>query len=754
MRITFFTSAWVSRGVLSLLVGAGMGLSTAACSPTAAAPPKTAASSPEQTPIEAVDVKDEAFAAATLEVLQKPAATPRRLGLLVAVVQRQLERAGHYFEAGHDEMAVSLLRGALYMLRAGELRTEMLAGRSETLSHGAAALAKLGNEGQAEALYSLLVDRLPAGPARKDAEDHLEALRRWQEDTRPPGSMQARAAAQQAALQQALLDPSRGALERAHQESLRWAEQAMGFSAEQMAPQNLFEQDESLEAFRAIRTGPLTLVALYLRQGDASGALNALDDENITRITAPSLRERVESAATENDPEAWAELFRLFESADGSDESGISLDPDLARAASWGAALELYRAEPNSFRAAMPLTSLLLAHGMGEVAPLILEKALEQSDQTREASWALRFVLESIRQDEALGDLPAARRTFAHAQGLLRLSERPVYGGRVTPSSGRLHFYMGAIEAGAGDLGRAKPEVERAVQLEPTADALRLLAAINRQRKDLKAALASLDRVVEITKGTGDAAAQAESQLLRFEVLREMGGNNPAEQARAEESLESALMLGLSARTAAKTGQELAVAERVLGRCFELYDERDAAQRASKRAYEASRNDVRQMTETVLDSSRRALTIGDLRGARDSVRRALSADLADEDTVYAALWLKLLEQRLRAPSDGTAEEALAQIDASNGWVAKLAAWGRGRLSVQALLEQASSPVERVEATFYAAMSGPLDDKSLERLREVASSEAIQLVEVTIARDLLASRQKLPKPKLPAKLALP
>jgi hypothetical protein len=196
------------------------------------------------------------------------------------------------------------------------------------------------------------------------------------------------------------------------------------------------------------------------------------------------------------------------------------------------------------------------------------------------------------------------------------------------------------------------------------------------------------------------------------------------------------------------------VAERVLGRCFELYDERDAAQRASKRAYEASRNDVRQMTETVLDSSRRALTIGDLRGARDSVRRALSADLADEDTVYAALWLKLLEQRLRAPSDGTAEEALAQIDASSGWVAKLAAWGRGRLSVQALLEQARSPVERVEATFYAAMSGPLDERSLERLREVANSEAIQLVEVTIARDLLANRQKLPKPKLPAKVALP
>ncbi len=712
------------------------------------APPRSAAS-PEATPIEAVVVDDDGFAAATLTVLQNEAASPRRLGMLVAVVQRQLERATQHFEHGQEEMGLAALRGALYLVRAGELRSEMLAGRSAALSYAAAAFARLGNEGQADALYSLLVERLPPGAERDDATQHLTALRRWQEDTRRPGSMQARAAAQQAALQQALLDPSAAALLRAHKESLQWTEQALTFGAEQLPPQSHFEQDETIEAFRAIRTAPLTFVAIYLRQGDAEGALAALDDENVARITAPSLRQRVESAAVENDPEAWAELFRLFESADEAEEAGMTIDPDLARAAAWGAALELFRAEPQSFRAAMPICSLLLAHGMGEVAPLILEQALEQSDQTREASWALRFVLEGIRQAEALGDLPAARRTFQHAQALIALSERPVYGGRVTPSSSRLHYFMGAIEAGAGELSRAHPLLEQAVKLEPTADALRLLASIDRQRRDFKRALSSLDRVIEIAKGTGDAAAQAETHLLRFEVLREMG-----ERARSEESLESALMLGLSARTSAQTGQEQAVAERVLGRVLEHYDARDAARRASKRAYEASRNDIRQMTETVLDSSRRALTLGDLRAARDSVRRAVSADLPDEDTVYAALWLKLLEQRLRVTSDGTADEALASIDTTNGWIAKLTAWGRGKLTAKELLGQADNRIERVEATFYTAMSGPTDERALEKLKEVALSEAIQLVEVTIARDLLTTRQKLPKPKLPPNIELP
>jgi tetratricopeptide (TPR) repeat protein len=733
------------RSLLSLFIIVGACELGCAARPAA---PVQSPSAPEAAPIEKVEVDDEGFAAATIAVLGGATPGPRRLGLLVGVVQRQLDRATHYFETGHDDMGLAALRGALYIVRAGELRGEMLAGRSVALSYAAAAFARLGNEGQADALYSLLVARLPPGAEQEDAKQHLEALRRWQEDTRSPGSMQARGAAEQAALQQALLDPSKQVLERARAETLAWTQQALTFGAEQLPPQNNFEQDEAIEAFRAIRTAPLTFVAMYLRQGDAEGALAALDDENVARITPPSLRQRVE-AASENDPDAWAELFRLFESSDEAEDQGVILDPDLGRAASWGAAIELYRAEPHSFRAAMPISSLLLAHGMGEVAPVMLEQALQGSDQPREASWALRFVLEAIRQAEGLGDLPAARRVFARAEPLIALSQRDVYAGKVTPSAARLHFFMGAIEAGAGELERAHPHLEQAVALEPTADAYRLLASIDRQRRDFKAALASLDKVIELTKGTGDAAAQAETHLLRFDVLREMG-ENP----RAEESLEAALMQGLSARTAAQSGQELAVAERVLGRVLEHYDAKDATRRASKRAYEASANDIRQMTETVLDSSRRALTLGDLRAARDSVRRAVSADLADEDTVYAALWLKLLEQRLAVTSDGTAEEALASIDSSNAWVSKLTAWGRGKLTAQELIGQAGTRIERVEATFYTAMSGPNDERSLEKLREVAHSEAIQLVEVTIARDLLASRQKLPRPKLPANVQLP
>ena len=119
------------RSLLSLVVI--VGACHVGCAAQSAQPALSPAS-PEAAPIEQVQVDDDGFAAATVAVLGNEAQTPRRLGLLVGVVQRQLDRATRYFESGHDEMGLAALRGALYMLRAGELRAEMLAGRSAALS--------------------------------------------------------------------------------------------------------------------------------------------------------------------------------------------------------------------------------------------------------------------------------------------------------------------------------------------------------------------------------------------------------------------------------------------------------------------------------------------------------------------------------------------------------------------------------------------------------------------------------------------
>jgi lipoprotein NlpI len=161
------------------------------------------------------------------------------------------------------------------------------------------------------------------------------------------------------------------------------------------------------------------------------------------------------------------------------------------------------------------------------------------------------------------------------------------------------------------------------------------------------------------------------------------------------------------------------------------------------------------LTATVLDASRRALTRGDLTAARDAVRQAIEARLDDEDLIYVALWLHLVEKRLNVTGDGTSAEAFANIDEDSGWPAKLAAWARGRLSDDSLLKAARSRVQTTEAKFYTAMSKRSQgEPDPAKLKEVANSEAIELVEVYIARELLANQSARLELKLPESVAVP
>jgi hypothetical protein len=236
---------------------------------------------------------------------------------------------------------------------------------------------------------------------------------------------------------------------------------------------------------------------------------------------------------------------------------------------------------------------------------------------------------------------------------------------------------------------------------------------------------------------------------MTFEIQRAR-----RERASAEATLREALSHALEARRAAASGPGLARAERLLARTLEHYGALAGARRATERAYEAARSDPREMTATVLDAARRAFSARDLHGAREATRRGIEAGVGGDDLVYVALWLMVLERTLGAPGDGTAEDALQILDQTSAWSGKLRAWARGRLSSQMLLGSARTLPERVEASFYTAFDQS-NREALERaLSEVAKSEAIELVEVTIARDAIASLQGGAPFSLPKGLEVP
>src|SRR6187402_1595891 len=746
----------MSRSVGSIILGArwllafgcGAALTSTGCA--AHSPPaKSAQGTASASPIPAVD--DEGFARAAYEVLVRGDASRDRTGKLVGVVRRQLQRAKARFDAGQREAGLKALTGAFYLMRAGEFQDAALDGAEGALASGAAEVARLGQEGYAFTLYGMLRDKLPKGPERDEVQAHLEAMARFSQATHGAGPMQAAGADLRSATQRSLFEARKSTLDAASERALQWLKRAVESNATDAPMNSNADREEAFEAYRAQRGGGYTLIALYLRHGDARGVLEAEDRAGLGRIIAPELRDRLERAAEENDADAWADLCHFFDSAAHAADAEGLLDHTLMEAATWGAAVQLFRAEPNSMRGSAPLATQLVNYGMAEVAPLVLGPAVSKEASAENLSFALGIVGKALVAEDALDQLPSARRTFQNAEPLLALSENKANLGKVNPSSARLRYVMGALETRHGELSRALPLVQSAARAEPSLESLMTLSAIERQR-DQGAALFTLGQAVELAKAANDPLAETDALNMKFEVYRDHG-----DAEHAAKMLDAALSRAVDAqRTARSGGPALARSERLLARILEHYDDPLASRRATERAYEASSSDPNQLTATVLDAARRALTHTDLRASRRAAQRAVAANLSSEDLVYVALWLQLVEKKLNVPSDGTVEEAYAGVDENSGWPARLSAWARGKLSDQGLASAARSASQKTEATFYAAMlklqTGADSSKDLER---VAQSPAIDLVEVTIARDLLAMRNKpAPDYKLPASVKLP
>jgi tetratricopeptide (TPR) repeat protein len=732
-----------------LAVSLACALPSAACGGTqsGAKAPITADALGSVTPA-AVD--DAAFAPSAYRLLMGSDSGQARASLLAGTVARQLERARARFEADHPEQGFEALEGAFLLMRRGEFRREGLTRAAPVLQRGAAEAARLGQEGYSLALYSLLDGILPPGPEKSDVQTHLAAMAAFSQPSNSAGPVVRAGSDARVAAQRALLESSEERFADASKSLLVWLTRGIG--APDVPIRSNTDRDEALEAFRAIRGGGISLVALYLRHADPLGALSALDEAGLERAIADDLRARLEASAEDDDPDAWFDLFRLFDAALRDAQTALSLDPELFQGAAWGSAVSLFRAEPGSYRGSLPLATRLIDQGMAEVAPLVLNSGLQRGATPEQLSAALGLILNALVTEDQAGQHAAARRTFAGAAPLLELASSRAFAGRVAPSPARVRYVMGALEADRGQLAQAKPLLESALAAEPSIETLRVLAAIARQERNVKDALAHLARARAIAERLGNPLEEADLLHLEFEVLRDNG-----DAAGAKRALDAALTRVLDATRQSRTGPGQARAERLLARILEHFGEKAAVQRATERAYEASATDSGQLSATVIDSARRALTRRDLQSARAAVEHAVESNLPPEDLVYVALWLRLLEQELAVPSDGSVEDAFTAMDDARGWSGSLRAWGRGKLGDAELFGAARDAAQRTEALFYTAMARRVrGDRSADAdLEKVATSEAVNLVEIGIARDLLALRAGTEKGlKLPAGVSLP
>lgn len=734
---------------LAALVVASSSLIELGCGGPSTVPSSRTAQRAEQ--IKVVNVRDEDFSASVFGLLKKGEPSAARDGMLVGVVRRQLAHAERRFSLGATERATASVIGAMYLVRAGEGRSEMIDGAGASALAGAIArLSARGDEGRALAFMQMRAAALPQGsPERAELEEHIRVLKTWMSETRTGKPIRKLGAEERALVARALVDPSPEALRAAAKGVADWIDAAIDFHAEFRQTGERPAREDAVEAARALESGAITMAALFLRHGDARGALDVINQSSVKRVIPPELHQQIAAAATDGRARDWqglAGIFAQLEDEPGDMETGP--DPTLLGSAVWGASLEAFRKDPSSFGASMLLARSLIELGLSEAAPHVLAEALGAQPDPRAVAASIELVMAGMNEDAAIDDIEAARRTFRAASAVLSVGDRPEFRDRIEPAPGRARFMMASIELRSGNLPGARPLLEAAVAAEPSVGGSTMLAMLERQAGESAKAIEHVEQALRAPDARSSPGDVAEALILAFEVHRDAGA-----QEKAKATLDRALEAALAARNATSAGAGRARAERLLGRVLDGYGDAKGAARALERALQAASSERPLLGATVLDAVGRAFVRRDVGAARAALKHGIEADVAEDELVYGGLWLMLLERDLKAPPDGTAERALRAASDRGSWVAKLAAWASGKLSDAELMTAAQSTPQRVEAAFYTAMSRKVagDPEAEAKLREVAKSPVIDLLEVQLAREMLAPRLRADPPgsaKLP------
>jgi tetratricopeptide (TPR) repeat protein len=683
-----------------------------------------------------IAVGDAEFAAKLHQVLRDGTpqdAQAERLGVARALLTHATAR----FELGADEHGMSSVLGAVYLLRRGELTAGLLDPRStQAIDAAIERLSARGDDGRVRVLLSLRI--ASAQPAEKaELEAHLRELERWSLEARTGKPIEQAGDAERSAVGRAIFDPT--AIDEAVVAIGRWIDLAIEHNIAFRETGKRPSPEEATEIARALDSGATTVVALLLRYGDAAGAAERVDTSSARRIADPDFYVVLRQAADRNDAQSWRALFAaLSAETEGHVGGELGIDAELLDAASFGIALEAYRRDPTHLPTAVELSRSLSALGMSEAVPMVLGDALRERATKEELSGALVALAEAVDADADVGDLAGARRTIDAAAPLLETMRRA--GVPSQPSVADVEYRMASVLVRGGYLVQAKPFLTSALSTSPRASGYFVLALVERNQKDPSHALERLQTSVA-AKGA-DPLDIADAQLLSFEIHRDAGN-----AAGAERALVDALGQVTRVLDRDQAGTVRVRALRTLGRVLMAYGDAQGAARAFARALEAVTGDRGLIGATMLQATSAALVTKDVKSARAALQRGLEAGVAREDLVYGALWLSFVERQLGEKPDGTAGEILEAAAGQGNWIGKLAAWGRGKVTDEALAAHANSEATKVEAAFYVAMAkrarGLEADDSL---RRVADSPVLDLMEVQIARELVAPRLSLTPPK--------
>lgn len=690
----------------------------------------------ERATVAGVAVSDDAFPGAVRDLLASEPQSKERQLRLQGVVARQMTRVSSRFKAKNRDNAVMSLAGAMYLVRAGELTNEMLGPDGyDALRSASDEFAKKGDEGRARAAYEMLM-RVAPPKEKGDIKAHLDAIAAWTRDTGGNGVMQTAGALEAAAVTRMLLEPSVEARDDAAAKTLDFIEKAVQVKNARRTRGTQISREEGLEAVRALETGTTVLVAIYLRNADPHGALTALDKANLKdpQMTRPELMGALKAVVEKPDSDRWLDLARMLRPAPQkarADEEDFGRDTDLLRVAAFVAACEAYRLDATSAEPAAFVAATLVDLGMGDAAPAVLSDSAKAQKDPRTIGVGLAITMQAMGRSLDAEESDSARRAFRAADPLLGAADS--LRGKVQPSPGRLYALMGEIEIREGRLGDARKLLDESTEREKSGAVLMNLARLDWHDGKTKEALDRLKAALAAEDVVKDPALRAEVLLVMSDITREQG-----DASGARKPLTDALKDLAKARSTSEADDRARV-ERLISRVLDRFGAAKSAEKALERALEAAPRDRRQAAATIGQIIGRAFVRGDLAAAREGLQRAQAQELGRDDLVYDALWVRLIERQQRASDDPSAERILVGAEGDPRWIGKIAAFGAGKIKAADLVAQAQTPTQKTEALFYAAMDRKVsgDTKGAdEGLRQVISSPGLDLIEFSLAREIL------------------
>jgi tetratricopeptide (TPR) repeat protein len=481
---------------------------------------------------------------------------------------------------------------------------------------------------------------------------------------------------------------------------------------------------DSPAMFEGVRDTAISVAAVYLRQGDVTGAVAHVKALGSLVGTEARFTELLESAQEESvdGASSMLELIRIYQ------EGGVF---DVAQAL----ALTGLRQRPYEPAFAVRLARIAAERGDIENALGWYAEAIRLAPDERMVYDEILDVLSGMMEQGLFGaNVEETRVVGTRAAQILeqRLERWPNPAPPVKPEE--LYLALGVAEMNAGHPDEAERRLRQALAAnEAVAGHLQLGFLLGRVGRSKEAA-ASYERALQLI----DARETDPDAPRRAEVLESLGDafRFSGETNKAIDAYTKGLAVWDTSLGRLK-GTRMGIAQLrrgvLLGRLHKAQDARSAFEKAMELA-----PDVRETYATILVHL--LVSEPDAAFAHRVFRHAQNQmSLAPEWKVYFALWLQAIAQRSGVAPEHDVSQVLAELSLGDDWSAKLAQFALTKLSYDQLLAAASDVGQRTEAHFYESMRrlGAGDTTGArETLERVMQAQMVSFYEFAMAQELL------------------